>query len=131
MISLHVSHTGWCIVSHTTAIPHMVRLGDAPVYYLLVILLLWNILTRTTEVMSVNKLGKMCDLMWMVSRIVKKHNHSVVRQYSVKNSHKCIKTILKVSQINMFNQKLQNWKKKFFWEYLASVLWLKKGYINY
>ncbi len=34
--------------SHT-AIPHMVRQGDAPVYYLCVILLIWKILTCTTE----------------------------------------------------------------------------------
>ncbi len=65
-------HTGWCILSRTTAIPHMVHQGDAPVYYLRVILLIWNILTRTIEVMSMNKRGKMCDVMWMASRIVKK-----------------------------------------------------------
>ncbi len=50
----------------------MVHLGDAPVYYLHVILLIRNILTRTTEVMSMNKLGKMCDVMGTPSRIVKK-----------------------------------------------------------
>ncbi len=52
-----------CILSRTTAIPHMVRQGDAPMYYPSVILLIWNILTRTIEVMSVNKLGRMCDVM--------------------------------------------------------------------
>ncbi len=56
-------HTGWCILSRTTAFPHMVRQGDAPVYYLHVILPIWNILTRTTEVMIMNKLGKVCDVM--------------------------------------------------------------------
>ncbi len=45
-------HTGWCILSRTTVIPHMVHQGDAPGYYLYVILLIWNILTRTTEIMS-------------------------------------------------------------------------------
>ncbi len=48
----------------------------------------------------------------------KKNSHSIVRQYSVKNSRKCIKTILKVSQNNMFNKKLQNCQKN-----LASNLW--------
>ncbi len=56
-------YTGWYILSHTIAILHiMVRQGDAPAYYLRVILLIRNILTRITEVMSVNKLGKMCDV---------------------------------------------------------------------
>ncbi len=55
-------HTGCCILSRTAAIPHMVRLGDAPVHYLHVILLTWNILTRTTEAVSINKLRKMCDV---------------------------------------------------------------------
>ncbi len=41
----------WCTSSRTTTILHMVRLGDAPVYYQCIILLIWNILTRTTEVM--------------------------------------------------------------------------------
>ncbi len=45
-------YTGWCILSHATAIPHMVHQRDAPVYYLHVILLIWNILTRTAEVME-------------------------------------------------------------------------------
>ncbi len=54
-------HTGWCILSRTTAIPHMVHLGDEAVYYLHVILLTQNILTRTTEAMSMNKLREMCD----------------------------------------------------------------------
>ncbi len=62
-ICAYVLHTGWCILSRTTAIPHMVRQGDAPVYYLHVILLIWNILTHTTEVMDMNKLEKMCDVM--------------------------------------------------------------------
>ncbi len=31
-----------------------------------------DILTRITEVISMNKLGKICDIMWMVSTIVKK-----------------------------------------------------------
>ncbi len=57
-ISALSTHTGWCILSCTTAIPHMVRQGDAPGYFLHVILLIWNILTRTTKVMSMNKLGK-------------------------------------------------------------------------
>ncbi len=47
-----VKHTGWCISSRTTAIPYMVRQGNAPVYYLCVLLLIWNILARTTEVME-------------------------------------------------------------------------------
>ncbi len=94
--------------------------GDAPVYYLHVILLIWNILTRTTEVVSLDKLGKMCDVMWMASRIVKKNNHSVVRPYSVKNSRKCSKTMPKVSPINMFYQNLQIAKKFLhFRKYLA------------
>ncbi len=54
-------YTGWCILSRTIAIPHMVRQGDVLVYYLHITLLLWNILTRTTEVISVNELGKMCE----------------------------------------------------------------------
>ncbi len=53
----------------------MVQLGDAPVYYLHSILLLWNILTRTIEVMSMNKPEKMCD--------VKLDPH--IRQFSAKN----------------------------------------------
>ncbi len=115
---------GWCILSHSTAIPNMVRQGDAWVYYLRVILMKWNILTCAFEVMGLNKLGKMCDVMWMVSRIVKKKKlfHPVVHQYWVKNSSKCIETILKLSQINIFNQKLQK-KCLSFWEYLASNLW--------
>ncbi len=48
--------------------------------------------------------GKMCNVIWMASRIVKS-SHSVVCQYLVKNSCKCIKTNLKVSQIKTFNQK--------------------------
>ncbi len=65
-------NTEWCILSRTTAIPHMVRLGDAPVYYLHVIFLIWNILTRITEVMSMNNVAKMCNVMRMASWIVKK-----------------------------------------------------------
>ncbi len=99
-------HTGWYILSSTTAIPHMVRQGDALVYYLCVFLLTWNILTHTNKVMSMNKLGKMCDVMWMVSEIVK-NNRSIGRRYLVKNSHKCIKIILKMPPINMFYQNLQ------------------------
>ncbi len=57
------THTGWCILSRTTAVPHMVCQGDAPMYYASVIVLIWNILTLTIEVMSVNKLGRMCDVM--------------------------------------------------------------------
>ncbi len=45
-------YTGWCILSRITAFPHMVRQGVAPGYYLHVILLIWNILTRTTKIMS-------------------------------------------------------------------------------
>ncbi len=56
-------YTVWYILSRTSEIPHMVRLGDAPVYYLHVILLIWNILTRTIELISINKLGKICDVM--------------------------------------------------------------------
>ncbi len=37
-------------------------------------LIIWNILTRTTKVSSTNKLGKICDAMWMVLRIVKKQS---------------------------------------------------------
>ncbi len=95
-------HTGWCILSRTTGIPHMVRQGDAPGYYPSVILLIWNILTRTTEVMCVNKLGRMCDVMWMMSRIVRKQSFCRLSVF-MKNSRKCIKTILKVSLINIFN----------------------------
>ncbi len=62
LIYLYI-YTGRCILSRTTAIAHMVHQGDAPVYYLHVIILIWNILARTTEVMSMNKLGKMCDVM--------------------------------------------------------------------
>ncbi len=75
----HPVYTGWCILSRTTAIPHMVRLEDASVYCLHVILLIWNILTRTAEVMSVNKLGKICDVMETESRIVKKKKHIFLR----------------------------------------------------
>ncbi len=60
---LQCIYTGWCISSRTTAFPHMARQGDEPWYYLHVMLLIWNILTRTTEVMSMNKLGKICDVM--------------------------------------------------------------------
>ncbi len=56
------TYTGCCILSSAIAISHTVRQGDAPVYYLHDILLIWNILTRTTEVTSVNKLGEMCDV---------------------------------------------------------------------
>ncbi len=89
----------------------------------LVILLSWNILTRTTEVMSENKLGKMCDVMWMVSRIVK--NTIILSFVSIRWK------IL----INVFKQfwkcpewtcLIKNWKikKKWsFWEYLVSILW--------
>ncbi len=73
-------YAGWCILNCTTAIPHMVRQGDAPGYFLHVILLIWNILTCTTKVMSTNKLGKICDVMRMASKIVKKlpfHQSSV------------------------------------------------------
>ncbi len=56
-----MSYSG-CILSCTTAIPHIVHQGDAAAYYLHVILPIWNILTRVTEVMSMNELGKMCDV---------------------------------------------------------------------
>ncbi len=49
------AHTGRCIISRTTANPHMVPQEDAPVYYLHVILLIRNILTRTTEVMELEQ----------------------------------------------------------------------------
>ncbi len=68
------SHTGCCILSYTTAIPHLVRQGDAPVYYPSVILLIWNILTYITEVMSANNLGRMCDVMKLASMIVRKQS---------------------------------------------------------
>ncbi len=61
---LQVSYTGWCILSHTAAIPCIVHQGNAPVYYLRVNLLIWNILTCTIKVMNVNKLGKVYDVMW-------------------------------------------------------------------
>ncbi len=51
----YVTHTGWCLLSRNTVIPHMVHQGDALVYYLHVILLIQNILTRTTEVMEGEK----------------------------------------------------------------------------
>ncbi len=51
--------------------------------------------------MSVNKPGKMCDVMRMSLRIVKKqkNNCSIIRRYLAKNSRKCIQTILKVFRI--------------------------------
>ncbi len=49
-----------------------------------------------------------------------KVSHSVVPQSSVKNSYKCIKTLLKVFRINMFTQQVQ--KDLPFWEYLTSIL---------
>ncbi len=36
-------------------------------YYLHVILLIWTILTRTSEIMCTNKLGKMCDVIRVVN----------------------------------------------------------------
>ncbi len=72
-ITVNLIHTGWCILSCTNAIPYMMCLGDAPVYYLHVILLIWNILISTTEAMSMNKLRKMCDVIQMASRNVKKN----------------------------------------------------------
>ncbi len=51
-IETHIRSARCCILSHTTAIPHTVRQGDALVYYLCIFLLIWNILTRTTEVME-------------------------------------------------------------------------------
>ncbi len=56
----------------------------------------------------------------------KEQNHSVVLQYSVKNSHKCINTTPKVSRINMFNQKLQNWKKFCFFGIFSAYFGVKK-----
>ncbi len=112
-LNVHSGNTIYSVVyilSRTTAIPCMVRQGDALVYYLLVILLLWNILTHTTEVMSVNKLGKMCEVMWMASRIVK---NSIILSF-VSIWWKILTNVLKwswMSKINMFNQKLPNWKK--------------------
>ncbi len=58
-----------------------------------------------------------------------KNNHSVIRQYLEKNSHKCIKTILKVSQIKIFNQKLQ--KNFCFFANIQHLICGKKGYINF
>ncbi len=46
VICVFKAYTGWCILSRTTAIPHMVHQRDTPVYYLRVILMIWNILTR-------------------------------------------------------------------------------------
>ncbi len=43
------------MLNRPTAIPHIVGHGDASVYYSHVILLIWNILICTTEVMSVNQ----------------------------------------------------------------------------
>ncbi len=56
-------HIVWCILYRTTAIPHMVHQGDALAHYVHVILLIWNISTCTTEVMCVNKVGKIHDVM--------------------------------------------------------------------
>ncbi len=64
----------WCILSGITAIACMVHLGDAPVYYLHGIFLIWNILKCTTEAMSINKLRKMCHVIWMASRNIKKQS---------------------------------------------------------
>ncbi len=65
----------------------MVLQGDAPGYYLHVILLIWNILTGTSEVMSVNKLEKIRDVMRMASRNVKKQSiHRLLVFWE--NSHK-------------------------------------------
>ncbi len=50
-------HTGWCILSRTTAIPHMVRLEDALIYYLHVIYSYGTFLTHTTEVISCVRLS--------------------------------------------------------------------------
>ncbi len=98
----------------------MVRQGDVPVYYLRITFVMWSVLTRTVEVMGVNEPGKMCDVMRMVARIVKKKNNcSIIRQYLTKNSCKCIEKILKVCQIKMFNQKLQ--KKIYFFSEIFGV----------
>ncbi len=59
----YAGHTGWCTLHRTATISHMMRHGDAPVYYLHVVLLIWNILTHTTKVMSMNKPGRMSDVM--------------------------------------------------------------------
>ncbi len=40
----------WRIFSRTTVIPYMVCQDDALMHYLRVILLIWNILTRTPEI---------------------------------------------------------------------------------
>ncbi len=53
-------YTGWCILNRTTAVPHIVRQGDEPVYYLCVILLIWIILTRTTEVIGCEQTTGKC-----------------------------------------------------------------------
>ncbi len=78
-----------------------------------------NILTRTTEVMIVNELGKTCYVMWTASGIVKKKNNcSVVRQCLAKSSYKCTTAILKVSWIKIFYQKLRYCKTIF------AILWI-------
>ncbi len=69
-------------------------------------LLIWYILTRTTEVMEHEQTR---ENVWSNVNGVKncKKQSFVVHQYSIKNSCKYIKTILKVSQINTIIQKLQ------------------------
>ncbi len=52
-------HTGGVL----EVIAHTMHHGDASVYYPHVIFLIRNLLTHTTDVMSVSKLGKMCDVM--------------------------------------------------------------------
>ncbi len=123
-------YTGWCILSRNAAIPHMVCLGYTPLYYLHVILLTCNILRHTSEIICTNKLGKMCDVMRMASRIVKKQSF-VVRQYSVKNSCKFIKTIPTMSLINMFNQQVQNWQKNLAFLGIFSIWFMVKKVIAY
>ncbi len=112
-------YTMWCMLSHTTAIPHMVCQENASAYCVHIVLLIWNNLTRNTEVTRVNELGKVCDVIWLGSRIVEKNNCFVVHQYSLKNSCKCFKMILKVF-----------WTAKhilFFWN-IQHLIYGKKGY---
>ncbi len=125
-------HTGWCIFSRTTSVPHMVHLGNAPVYYLHVILLIWNISTRTIEVMCMNKPGKMYDVMWMASWIVKKQSFHLL---SVSILWKIFVNVLKQSwKYPKLTCLIKNYKtaKKFY--LLGNIQHLicgKKGYINW
>ncbi len=115
------SPSGWCILSRTTAIPHMVHQEYAPVYYPCVILLILNILTPATEVMSVIKLGKRCDGMYMALSIVKKKK-IILSFVSIwwKILVNLFKQFRKCSELTCL---IKNGKMFSFWKYLASNLW--------